>query len=184
MQMKKTIIGMALMIAVSLTQNANAQKEKPGKVFTGGFGIETGLVTGDPGFKSEFSSEFGLSARFGYKVGPGWITLTPGGNAVFPKSFEDEDLKVGTHYYVKAGYKYIFVKHLFAMAEVGYGNYSSYTEYSDDGQLYKTNSSGGICFSPAIGGNFGSFELGLRYEYTKLSGGSKSIAGLRLGWNF
>lgn len=183
--MKKSIIGMVLLIAISLTQNANAQKEKEGKKFTGGFGIETGYETGDPGFKSVFSSEFGLSARFGFKVGPGWITLTPGSNVVIPKSVnDDEDINVGIHYYIKGGYKYIFVKHLFVMAEVGYGNYTIYTQSNyDDDNLYKS-SSGGVCFSPAIGGNFGSFELGLRYEYTKVNDGSVGTLGLRLGWNF
>jgi hypothetical protein len=183
--MRKTITSMALLVAILFSQHAKAQRNDPDKSFSGGFGIETGLITGDQNFKTVFSSEFGLSGRFAFKVGPGWITLTPGGTVVIPKSFneDDEDISVGTHYFVKAGYKYIFLEKMFVMGEVGYGSYTIYNANSNNDDIVKSTS-GGICFAPTIGANFGTFELGLRYEVTKITDGSAGMLGLRLGWNF
>ncbi|MBS1747086.1 MAG: hypothetical protein JST21_13025 [Bacteroidetes bacterium] len=183
--MRKTITSLAFAIAILFAQQAKAQKEKPGKNFSGGFGIEAGLISGDEAFKSVFNSEFGLSGRFEFKAGPGWITLTPGGGVVIPKSFneDDEDISVGTHYFVKAGYKYIFLKKMFVMGEVGYGSYTIYNANNNSEDVTKSTS-GGLCFAPTIGANFGVFELGLSYENTKVTDGSVGKLGLRLGWNF
>jgi hypothetical protein len=168
---------------------ANAQKED--KNFSFGFGVETGFLIGDKNFKTDFSSEFGLSFRFSAKVGPGYITFTPGGTIVLPKSVNSDagKVKMGTHIPIKVGYKYIIDK-FFVMGEVGYSSYALYlvdentTSYDN---LPKVTG-GGFTYAPSVGLNLGVFELALRYQATaaKFSGikYAPSTVGLRIGFNF
>jgi len=166
-----------------------AQKE--GKPFSFGFGIEAGPMVGDKAFKETFSSEIGMSLRFSVKAGPGYVTFTPGGSLVLPKSVsaDAQEIKVGTHIPLKLGYKYIINK-FFVMAEGGYSMYNLYTVNEDSESIddVEKHHGGGFTYAPSVGANLGKFEVGVRYESTllKMEGINykPSIVGFRVGFNF
>lgn len=185
----KKILFVAFATTSLFITKANAQKND--KPFSFGFGIEAGPLVGDKDFKNTFGGEFGMSLRFAVKAGPGYVTFTPGGMLVFPKSInvDDEEIKIGSHVPLKLGYKYIIGK-FFVMGEAGYSHYVLYTidqesESIDDVVKLK---GGGFTYAPAIGLNLGKFELGLRYESTlaKFNGytSKPSLVGFRAGFNF
>src|SRR4029077_1589825 len=98
---------------------AEAQKET--KKFSVGFGIEAGLPTGAT--SDLYSFAVGLSIRFSYHVGPGFVTLTTGAMGYDPKAVvEGQKKKVGLQIPVLAGYKFI-VHHFFTMGEIGYSDF-------------------------------------------------------------
>ena len=178
------ILGM-IMTSSLFVSNLYAQKD--GKPFSFGFGIEGGPVM-DKNFKETFSAEFGMSLRFSVKAGPGYVTFTPGGMLVIPKSVDEEDVKVGTHVPLKLGYKYIIADKFFVMAEGGYSFYTIYTvdDTEDMGDVVKDRD-GGFTYAPSVGLNLGKFELGLRYETTLLKKYTElkpALLALRVGFNF
>lgn len=187
--MKKVLFVAAIAIAVLIANQAHAQKDD--KQFSFGFGIEGGPIMGDKSFKEVFGSEVGLSIRFSYKVGPGYVTFTPGGLLVLPKSVSENDasVSVGTHVPLKLGYKYIIGK-FFVMAEGGYAFHTVYTVDQDSQDINDAvkQRGGGLTYAPSVGANFGVFEVGVRYEATMLKiEGVKytpSMVALRLGFNF
>jgi hypothetical protein len=178
--MKKAMITLvtAVLVLGSLT-NASAQKMT--KKWSVGFGLEAGLPMGD--MKTAYSFAGGLTLRFSYHLGPGFATLTTGSLGWFPKSLAGgEDLKAGIQIPVKAGYKFIYKDHFFAMAELGYNSFKFYG-LDSNGDLTSQNSSGFV-FAPCIGVQLKSLELGLRYERFSVTGGNGSFLGIRLGFNF
>ena len=78
--MKKTVIIFSLIALCAI--KAVAQKET--KKFSVGFGIETGVPTGPTSDLYKFA--VGLTVRFSYHVGPGFVTLTTGGIGYDPKT--------------------------------------------------------------------------------------------------
>lgn len=163
---------------IALCSTASAQSLN--KTFSFGFGLEGGLPTGDA--KEAYNLAGGLTLRFSYKAGPGFATLTTGGIAFIPESLEGEDTKAGLLIPVKAGYKYIIQDKFFVMGELGYGSFRQY--YADENDELASMTSGGFAFAPAVGVQFNTFELGLRYESVSIDGGTLSFLGLRLGFNF
>lgn len=159
---------------------SNAVAQNLSKDFSFGFGLEAGLPTGD--VKEAYNFAGGLTLRLSYHAGPGFITLTSGGIAFIPESFEGEDVKAGLLIPVKAGYKYIIQDRFFLMGEVGYGSFKQY--YSDENNELASVSNGGFAFAPSAGVQFNAFEIGLRYESVSMPEGSLSFLGLRLGFNF
>src|ERR1700676_5466897 len=150
--MKKTTI-IFLMIAFCAIK-AMAQKET--KKFSVGVGIEAGLPTGPT--SDLYSFAVGLTIRFSYHVGPGFVTLTSGGIGYDPKTVVGQKKKYGFQIPVRAGDKYI-VHHFFAMGEVGYSNFKSY--YGQNGALVSTTV-GSFIAAPSIGVQFNAFEASLR----------------------
>jgi hypothetical protein len=171
--MKKTTI-IFFMIAFC-SMKALAQKET--KKFSVGFGIEAGLPTGPT--SDLYSFAVGLTVRFSYHVGPGFVTLTSGGIGYDPKTVVGQPKKVGLQIPVRAGYKYI-VHHFFAMGEVGYSDFKSY--YGVNGELVSTNT-GSFIAAPSVGVQFNAFEASLRYGIDFRSGGG-GLFGVRIGFNF
>jgi len=171
--MKKTTIIFSMIAFCSVT--ALAQKET--KKFSVGFGIEAGLPTGPT--SDLYSFAVGLTVRFSYHVGPGFVTLTSGGIGYDPKTVVGQPKKVGLQIPVRAGYKYI-VHHFFAMGEVGYSEFKSY--YGQNGDLVSTTS-GSFIAAPSVGIQFNAFEASLRYGIDFRSGGG-GLFGIRLGFNF
>lgn len=163
-------------LLMSVGNHVNAQS--PDKAFSVGFGLEGGLTSG----AANYHTMGGLSIRFSYHVGPGFVTLGSGGFAWIPKSFEGKTTKASLQIPVLAGYKYIFAKHFFAMGELGYSSFRVYYN-GGNGDVASTNY-GGFTLSPTVGINFNAVELGLRYQTTSLSGGTVSAIGLRLAFNF
>lgn len=185
-QFKKFLVLVIIVTSSLFVSNLYAQKS--GKLISFGFGIEGGPIV-DNNFKNSFSSEAGLSFRLSVKAGPGFVTFTPGGMVVIPKSVEGETVKVGTHVPLKLGYKYIIADKFFVMAE---GGYSLYTFYTADDNTQSTDDitkehDGGFTYAPSVGLNLGAFELGLRYETTILKKSSDvkpALLALRIGFNF
>ena len=187
--MKKlfTIIFAACLLFSSI--KTFAQKET--KKWSIGILSEGGLPLGDA--KNIYQATSGLSLRFSYHVGPGFVTLSGGAVAYIPKNlFSPSNLfdtsgtsnfKIGLQIPIKVGYKFIFDHHFFVMAEVGN---SIFRVYYDDGNdhVASTKLSGGFTFAAAAGVQFGSYELGIKYETISVTGGSISNIGLRTGVNF
>ena len=183
--MKKVILLFVIALSTLCVSQVYAQKD--GKTFSFGFGFEGGPLVYDADIKDVFSSEFGLSLRFSYKAGPGYVTFTPGALLVMPKSVSEEDIKIGSHIPLKLGYKYIFAERFFVMGEAGYAAYTFYSAdpFSESDEIVKEKD-GGFTFAPSVGVNLGKFEAGIRYETTRLKDFDTriSLLGLRLGFNF
>ncbi len=171
--MKKTTV-IFMMIAFCAIKTM-AQKET--KKFSVGFGIEAGVPTGPASDLYNFA--VGVTIRFSYHVGPGFVTLTSGGIGYDPKTVVGQKKKVGLQIPVRAGYKYI-VHHFFAMGEIGYSEFKSY--FGENGALVSTNS-GSFIAAPSIGVQFNAFEAGIRYGIDFRSGGG-GLFGVRIGFNF
>lgn len=176
--MKKFLFPCLLAVMTLVCLNANAQKTS--KKFSFGFGLEGAMPLGDAG--KVFSFAPGLTLRASYKVGPGFATLTGGGLGFLPKKIDADNLSLSVQIPVKAGYKFIYKEHFFAMGEVGFSNFKTYFKSGED-ELGSVSQSGAT-FAPTIGYQAGAFELGLRYEYTGFKHGNISTAALRLGFNF
>jgi hypothetical protein len=165
--MKKLMTTLMLLGIVMISaQSASAQKMS--KTFSIGFGLEGGIPT-----SAGYSGIGGLTIRGSYHLGPGFVTLTTGGLLWVKASLQVP---------VKAGYKFIFKNYLFAMAEVGYNSFRTYGVDAAGNVIAFSNS--GAVFAPAVGVQFKSLELGLRYETLTFSAGSASMLGIRLGFNF
>jgi hypothetical protein len=166
-----------------------AQKET--KKWSIGILTESGLPLGDA--KNIYQITSGLSLRFSYHVGPGFVTLSGGAVAYIPKNIFSpsslfdttgtSDFKIGLQIPIKVGYKFIFDHHFFVMAEIGN---SIFRVYYDDGSghVASTKLPGGFTFAGSAGFQFGSYEIGFKYETIKVTGGSISNIGLRTGFNF
>jgi outer membrane protein with beta-barrel domain len=171
----KTVIMLAAVLTLCLSKTM-AQNEN--KKFSVGFGIEGGIPTGAASDLYKFG--VGLTIRFSYHVGPGFVTLTGGAIGYDPKDIEGQPKKVGLQIPVRAGYKYIIQHHFFVMGEVGYSEFKSY--YGSNGELLST-SQGSLIVAPTVGVQFNAFEIGLRYGMDLRSGGG-GLFGVRLGFNF
>ncbi|MBS1749220.1 MAG: hypothetical protein JST63_04905 [Bacteroidetes bacterium] len=185
-RLRKIFVIGIFIISLLFVNSLYAQRSS--KLFSFGFGIEGGPIV-DKEFKNSYSAEAGLSFRFSLKAGPGFVTFTPGGMVVIPKSVDEDNIKVGTRVPLKIGYKYIIADKLFVMAEGGYSFYTFYTadqntESADD---IKKERDGGFTYAPSVGLNLGAFELGLRYETTILKKSTDvkpALLALRIGFNF
>ncbi len=176
--MKKFIFLIAFCFLVLGFFSAKAQKDS--RKFSAGFGLEAGAPIGDANTAYHFTG--GITIRFSYHVGPGFVTLTSGAVAYVPKSFQGKSTKASLQIPVKAGYKYIFHKPFFVMGEVGYSSFKVYYD-GGNGNIAST-SSGGFTYAPTVGVTFNAFEAGIKYEATSVSGGTFSNVSLRLGFNF
>jgi hypothetical protein len=151
--------------------------QKDSKKFSVGFGIEAGIPTSP--LSDVYNASIGLTVRFSYHVGPGFITLTTGGVGYDPKTIPGVKKKVALEIPVRFGYKYIINK-FFVMGELGYASFKTY--YGQNGELLSTTSGTGIGALSA-GINLNAFELGLRYGVNFKSSGGGDF-GVRVGFNF
>jgi opacity protein-like surface antigen len=147
--------------------------------FSVGFGLEAGLPEGD--VKDIYSFTGGLTIRFSYRVGHGFVTFTTGGIGYAPFT-DDINLRAAVQIPAKAGYKYIIGRHLFIMGELGYSDFRSY--YKDISGKLQSADNGGFTYAPTIGVQFGVIEIGLRYETVQAGGLNVAHEGVRLGFNF
>jgi len=171
--MKKTVV--FFLVATFVVLQASAQKET--KKFSVGFGIEAGLPTGS--ITNVYNFAVGLTVRFSYHVGPGFVTLTTGAIGYDPKKVEGESEKVGLQIPVRAGYKYIIQHHFFLMGEVGFSSFKTY--YGSSGEVL-SNTSTSPTIAPSIGYQANAFEISLRYGVDLNN--SSGLVGVRLGFNF
>jgi hypothetical protein len=170
-----------LLVCIALvfgSLSVSAQKEN--KTMSIGFGLEAGIPVGD--IKNSYNFDGGVTLRFSYKAGPGYATFTTGVIGFAPKKGQGDETKAALQIPFKAGYKFIFAKHLFVMGEMGYSVYRYY--FKDGNGDLAHASTGGFTYAPSIGANFGVIEIGIKYEGIAISGGTVSDFGVRLGFNF
>src|SRR5271154_847078 len=110
--MKKTSIIFLMITFCAIA--AMAQKET--KKFSVGFGIEAGIPTSP--LSDVYNASVGLTIRFSYHVGPGFVTFTTGGVGYDPKTIPGVKKKVALEIPFRFGYKYIIQK-FFVMGELG-----------------------------------------------------------------
>jgi hypothetical protein len=177
MMRKCTPILFSLVLVIA-GYSVSAQRES--KNWSLGFGVEAGVPVGD--FKDNYHFETGVTIRFEYKAGPGFLTFTSGVVGFDPKKVAGEKTKAALQIPFKAGYKYIFVKHLFVMGELGFSSFRYY--YGGNNNNLLSSATGGFTYAPSIGVNFGVFDAALKYESIAISGGAVSDIGIRLGLNF
>jgi hypothetical protein len=171
--MKKTIFLFLMMVIC--TRQLMAQKET--KNFSVGFGLEAGLPVGS--YEKAYEFDAGLTVRFSYHLGPGFICLTTGVIGLVPKKVEGQVEKASLQIPVRAGYKYIIQHHFFVLGEVGYETTKSY--YGSNGQLQSV-SAGSLLVAPSMGFQWNAFEISLRYDYIPNDQGG--TIGARIGFNF
>jgi hypothetical protein len=154
---------------------AHAQKET--KNFSVGFGFEAGIPNGN--LANLYTSAVGLTVRFSWLAGPGFVTLTGGAIGYPPKKIVGVPSKAGLQIPVRAGYKFIIQHHLFLMGEAGYSDFNTY--FGSKGNIV-SRSSGSLLLAPSIGFQANAFEIGIRYDvFTNDIG---SVASVRVGFNF
>jgi hypothetical protein len=177
--MRKSSYLAAVLCCLLVFGSIGAKAQKDTKTFSVGFGLEAGVPTGDATTGYHFTG--GLTIRFSYKAGPGFVTFTTGAEGYVPKSGEGKTTKASLQIPFKLGYKYVFAKPFFVMGELGY---SSFKVYYDNNGSVASQSYSGFTYAPTIGVTFNAFEAGIKYEATSLSGGTFSNIALRLGFNF
>jgi hypothetical protein len=171
--MKKTAVILSMIVLCAI--NVSAQKET--KKFSFGFGFEAGVPAGS--YSNLYKSDVGLTFRFSYHAGPGFVTLTSGAIGFLPKKIAGQTEKAGLQIPVRAGYKYIIHQHFFVMGETGF--VATKTYFGNQGEVQSVSQSS-LLVAPSIGVQFNAFEISIRYEvHPAISG---SYAGLRIGFNF
>jgi len=165
---------------LALVAAASAKAQRDNKPWSIGFGLEAGTPLGTTG--NGYTVTGGATLRFSYKLGPGFATISSGARLYYPKKVTGEQTKAALQIPVMAGYKYIFMKHLFVMGELGYSSFRYY--YGDGNGGLAHSSTSGFTYAPSAGVQFGAFEAGVKYEGIALSGGTLSDLSLRLGFNF
>ncbi|MDP4150618.1 MAG: hypothetical protein Q8927_00860 [Bacteroidota bacterium] len=171
--MKKNLVVFTLIVLCAT--GVSAQKET--KKFSVGFGFEGGVPTGS--YSNAYTSDIGITIRFSWLAGPGFVTLTTGAIGLVPKKVVGQSEKVGLQLPVRAGYKIIIQHHFFVMGELGYASTKVY--YGSQGKVLSA-SQGSFLVAPAIGVQFNAFEIALRYESHSGDGGA--LFGPRIGFNF
>jgi hypothetical protein len=168
-----------MLAAIFMLCISNIMAQKETKQFSVGLGIEAGAPTG--ALSDLYSLAAGLTIRFSYHAGPGFVTLTTGAIGYDPKTIVvGQTKKAGLEIPVRAGYKYIVHHHFFVMGEAGYAEFKSY--YGQEGELVST-STGSFIAAPSVGVQFNAFEISVRDELI-FKGGSGGVIGVRLGLNF
>jgi hypothetical protein len=106
--------------------------------------------------KTFYHYDAGMTIRFSYHVGPGFVTASAGGIGFIPPlSLSDtasssySKLKAGVQIPFKAGYKLIFVHHIFIMGEAGYSDFYNY--YLDANSNVQHTTTGGFTYAATAG---------------------------------
>jgi opacity protein-like surface antigen len=149
------------------------------KKFSVGFGLEAGLPEGD--VKNLYSFNGGLTLRFSYRLGHGFVTFTTGGIGYAPLSANINE-NAAIQVPVKAGYKYIIHRHFFVMGELGYSVFRAY--YKDLNDKTQFTNSSGFTYAPSAGIQFGALEIGILYEMLHADDLNIARGAVRLGFNF
>jgi hypothetical protein len=168
-----------LLLLTCMILSGTADAQKLSKKFSFGFGFDGGATSG--AISNVYGGAGGITLRAAYHVGPGFVTLTSGGLVYIPKSVAGVTPQAGVQIPVKAGYKYIFLKRLYAMGELGF---SSFTTYAAVGGTVTSFSSTGFTYAPGVGVQFGALDIGVRYESTAMTGGAYNLIAGRIGFNF
>jgi len=177
--MKKNYALILFSLLFLFSIQTKAQKES--KKFSIGVGFEAGLPTGND--SKYYGSALGATVRFSYHAGPGFVTVTSGMLGYFPKNSAKNTVITYSGYQIpiRAGYKYIFLHHFFAMGETGYSIFNSFERDTD---TYTNTRTVSRSFTAAVsaGVQFGVFEAGIRYGFNLSR--TNGLLGARIGLNF
>lgn len=168
-----------LLLVSAMLLCGTTQAQKLSKRFSFGFGFDGGVTSGT--ISNTYSGAGGITLRAAYRIGRGFATLTSGGLVYIPKTIAGTTPNGGVQIPVKAGYKFVFLKHLYAMGELGYSSFTTYTAVAGTVTSAKKN---GFTYAPAVGAQFGVFDIGVRYESTLVQGWSYDLVAARIGFNF
>ena len=160
--MKKILLGLFFFSSLS----AFAQYDDDYKPFHFGVGGALSIPLGD--LKSSTTYGVGFELMPSYAVSENLETFLQAGIHVFKGTAGyGYDAPSVLHIPLLVGAR-LKASGFFAGAGVGYGLYSL------DGE-----SSKGFTYSPQVGYDFGSYEIGANYTSTKVTGGSLSYVGLK-----
>ncbi len=163
---------------VFLAPGLNAQNLT--RKFSAGFSLDAGVAAAD--VKDLFGFTGGMTLRFSYRLGHGFVTFSPGLIGYAAKDLSNINSKAGIQLPLLAGYKHVFGHHFFLMGEMGYSRFRSY--YDDLAGKLMYSESGGFTFAPSAGVQFGFMELGARYESFRVDGLTFARESIRLAFNF
>lgn len=166
-----------LLVAVMLSATAFAQK---GNNQVGG-GVEVSFPTGD--FGDAFKAGPGLYVKGLYGIGTaGQVTFTTGYSAFKLKGSDDDYKIIARIIPLLAGYRHHF-NGFFAEPQLGYGIYG----FKVKGDEVDTESDSEGAFTWALTGGYifnKQIEVSVRFQSAHKDGGSQSLFGLRVGYNF
>jgi hypothetical protein len=181
--MKPRLYYLLIPILLGISNSANAQKYNT-KFFSGGLGIEAGLPSGSA--ETMMTGAFGLDAHFGFRAGPGFITLIGGivgySGPGYDKGVDPSKDFNGAIIPVRVGYKYFIVRHLYVMADIGLQRH--FLTHNDANGTRVNDMGTGLTYCPSIGVQFGVFEIAFKYEVNQVAGGNINDAAIRLGFDF
>ena len=158
----------------------SSEAQAHGKFFSIGFGFEGGIPQNYAATAYKYTG--GGSIRLSLHAGPGYVTISGGGNVFIPWEISSEQPKAALQIPAEAGYKYIFLRHFFVMGELGYSWFRFYSEGSYNNLVI--NKTSGFSYGPSAGVQFGVIELRVKYETIQLNSGNLNDLRLRLGFNF
>jgi hypothetical protein len=166
------ILGIVLVSATGFAQKGNNQI---------GVGADVSFPTGD--FGEAFKTGFGGYAKGLYGIGTaGQITFTTGYSGMKAKGSTD-DFKITTSIIpLLAGYRHNF-NGFFAEPQIGYGIYG--IKIKGDEMFDGKDSEGAFTWAATVGYIFNKqVEISARYQSGHKDGGSMSLFGVRVGYNF
>ena len=175
--MRKIFTILMFVVAVAAGTNLYAQKGD-GPVSSAlrfGVGLEGGLPTGALKY---YDAGAGLSLRFSKGLTESIAgTLSVGAMGFFPTSTLTASSKASIFIPIKAGGKFYFGKNVYASGELGVTITKTYQNVGTKGGFVNGSS---FTYAPGVGVQFGSFDLGARYEGLDNGG----FMGVRLGFDF
>lgn len=165
--MKTKLFMFAVLVALTLSCNAQSTDEKPFKI---GVGALIGLPVGDI---ADFASlAFGFDALCEYAVAPEFAVTLSAGYLDWAKKSGFSGVKFGL-IPVLVGAKYYFAEKIYGSAQLGIS--------------FSTTSGGGsaFTFAPGVGMKLtDNIDLLLKYQSASKNGGNTSFIGLRAGISF
>ncbi|MGZ3757697.1 MAG: hypothetical protein ACXVAY_04660 [Mucilaginibacter sp.] len=173
-KLSNLVAAATLGVALFIGSNVKAQTTTPVNPWRLGFGLETGIPTGNAHDISNF--ELGGTARLQYDVTGNFAwTLTSGYYNMFGKDLPNN---TGVRYAdlgvipVKAGIKAFFTPDLYFGAEAGAGF------EAHNGSNTK------LILSPTLGYASKKWDVGVRYENFSGQGDNYGLVGLRIAYGF
>jgi hypothetical protein len=170
--MKKLVLAICV-TAISVTINAQSGTTHIG------VGADLGVPTGD--FGDGFKTGFGGYAKGLFGIGEaGQVTFTTGYSAFKAKGSTD-DMKVTWNIIpLLAGYRHNF-SGFYAEPQVGYSINSAKVKFEGESA---SDSEGAFAWAIGFGYVVNKVDFGARYQSAHKDGGSISLVGIHVGYNF
>jgi len=171
-------------VAIFFGSSAKAQTITPNQ-FRFGFGVESGIVTGDA---HDYSNLYlGGTARLQYGLSKTVaLTLTSGYYNFFGKDIPGTDSKYQSlgMVPVKVGIKYFFAPSFYLSGEAGVGIETKAFAYPGEIDDRASETSTKLLLSPGVGYASKHWDVGVRYENYSGQDFNYGVVGLRLAYGF